>query len=431
MKTIIRLFTLLFVLTIFFCTVPPAQASNSINGIQLFPADHILNIPIDTLPVDPKSSVYITSNGGASGTLFAAWGKQSGLGADVVDETVSKSMVIFRTSRYSDNVLYPIPPNPDVEGSTTLEACTGDCHVLLLNEDTKKLYEIFDLEPKLPNGSYNAGNGAVWDLSSYTLRPDGWCSADAAGLPMLPLMIRYDEIEAGAINHAIRVTVPHTQNKYVWPARAQAGVANTAYPPMGQRFRLKASYDISGFSPTNQIILKAMKKYGMILTDNGWDNDSRKWWIYGVSDERWNTGDLWDLTSVQGSAFEAVDVSSLMIDPDSGQARVGYSTSGTTTPSITVTAPNGGETWKRGTSNTVTWDYSGNPGSYVKIVLLKSGIEVGTATYSTSIGSNGHGSYTWTISSTRAPGTDYKILVQSVSQPSIKDTSNNYFTITS
>ena len=134
---------------------------------------------------------------------------------------------------------------------------------------------------------------------------------------MLPVMIRYDEIAAGEINHAIRVTVPHTQNTYIWPARAQAGVVNTGYPPMGQRFRLKASYDISGFSPTNQIILKAMKKYGMILADNGWDQDSRKWWIYGVSDSRWDSADLWELTSVKGTDFEAVDVSSMMIDPNS------------------------------------------------------------------------------------------------------------------
>jgi hypothetical protein len=316
-----KLAMMLFALTIFFCALPPAQASNLMNGIQLFPADHILNIPIDTFPVDAKSSVYINNNGGSSGNLFAAWGKQSGLGADVVDETIPKSKVTFRTSRFSDNVLYPIPPIPHIEGGTTVGACTGDCHVLMLNEDTKKLYEIFDLEPKLPNGLYAAGNGAVWDLTGYVLRPEGWCSADAAGLPMLPVMIRYDEIVAGEINHAIRVTVPHTQNTYIWPARAQAGVANTGYPPMGQRFRLKASYDISGFSPTNQIILKAMKKYGMILADNGWDQDSRKWWIYGVSDARWDSADLWELTSVKGTDFEAVDVSSVMIDPNSGKAR--------------------------------------------------------------------------------------------------------------
>ena len=210
----------------------------------------------------------------------------------------------------------PIPKSKVVRRSH----CSGDCHVLIVNRDTKKLYELFDLGPKLSNGSYTAGSGATWDLTSYALRPKGWNSADAAGLPMLPLMIRYDEIEAGEINHAIRVTVPHTQNTYIWPARAQAGVANTGYPPMGQRFRLKASFDISGFSPTNQIILKAMKKYGMILADNGWDKDNRKWWIYGVRDDRWNTGDLWDLTSIKGTDFEAVDVSSLMIDSNSGKA---------------------------------------------------------------------------------------------------------------
>ena len=261
----------------------------------------------------------------------------SGLGYDTVGETLSKSKVAFRYYRTSDNVLYPIPANPQIEGSSTVASCSGDCHVLIVNRDTKKLYELFDLGPKLSNGTYTAGSGATWDLTSYALRPKGWASADAAGLPMLPLMIRYDEIVAGEINHAIRVTVPHTQNTYIWPARAQAGVANTGYPPMGQRFRLKASFDISGFSPTNQIILKAMKKYGMILADNGWDNDNRKWWIYGVRDDRWNTGDLWDLTSIKGTDFEAVDVSSLMIDSNSGKARI--TSTVTPTPNPTQLLP--------------------------------------------------------------------------------------------
>ena len=326
---------LLFVLTIFFYTLSPAQASNSINGIQLFPEDHILNVRIDTLPVDPKSSDYINSNGGASGNLFAAFGNgNSGLGYDVVDETQLKSEVMFRYGPFSDNVLYPIPPNPQIEGSATVEACTGDCHVLIVNRDSKGLYEIFDLEPQLPDGSYNAGSGAVWDLTGYALRPYGWASADAAGLPMLPLMVRYDEIVAGEISHAIRVAIPHTQNTYIWPARAQAGVENTAYPPMGQRFRLKASYDISSFSPTNQIILKAMQKYGLIVADNSWDKDSRKWWFGGIRDARWDVQDLQKLQSVKGTDLEAVDVFSLMIDPDSGKARI----TSTITPKPTPTS---------------------------------------------------------------------------------------------
>jgi hypothetical protein len=427
-----RVAMFLLVLTIFLSGVPFAQASNSINGIQLFPEDHILNVPINTLPVDPKSSLYINNNGGASGNLFAAWGTgNSGLGYDTAGETLAKSKVAFRYYSTSDNVLYPIPPNPQIEGSATVAACTGDCHVLIVNKDTKKLYEIFDLGPKLSNGSYTAGSGAVWDLTSYSLRPKGWAAADAAGLPMLPLMIRYDEILAGEINHAIRITVPHTQNTYIWPARAQAGAANTAYPPMGQRFRLKESYDISGFSPTNQIILKAMKKYGMILTDNGWDKDSRKWWIYGVRDARWNTGDLWDLTSVKGTDFEAVDVSSLMIDSNSGKARVSsISTSGTTTPSITVTSPNGGETWTAGTSKTITWSYTGSPGSTVKVEFLKGSVPI-TIGDSVPVGSGGKGSYTYSIWSGRTPGADYKVRIQSTSQPAIQDVSNNYFTISS
>lgn len=310
-------------LTVFLSSVPFAQANNSLNGIQLFPEDHILNVPIDTLPVDPKSSDYIKSNGGASGNLFAAFGNgYSGLGYDVVDETILKTPVIFRYGPYSDNVLYPIPSNPTIENTATVEACTGDCHVLIINRDSKGLYEIFDLEPKLPDGTYTAGSGAVWDLTGYRLRPSDWASADASGLPILPLMVRYDEIVAGEINHAIRVSVPHTQNTYIWPARAQAGVANTAYPPMGQRFRLKASYDISDFSPTNQIILKAMQKYGLIVADNAWDNDKRKWWFGGIRDARWDVRDLQDLQSVKGTDLEAVDVSSLMIDPDSGKARI-------------------------------------------------------------------------------------------------------------
>ena len=263
-----------------------------------------------------------------------------------------------------------------------------------------------------------------------------WLRPDAAGLPMLPLMVRYDEIQAGEINHAIRITVPHTQNTYIWPARAQAGVANTAYPPMGQRFRLKASFDISGFSPTNQIILKAMKKYGMILADNGWDNDNRKWWISGVRDDRWNTGDLWDLTSVKGTDFEAVDVSSLMIDSNSGKARVTPTITPTPiptptpAPSITVTSPNGGESWDRSVSQTLTWSYTGNPGSTVKIVLLKGTTTIGTIADNVPIGSSGKGSYVWPGWTGRIPGSDYKVSVQSTSQPSISDISNDYFTVT-
>ena len=172
---------------------------------------------------------------------------------------------------------------------------------------------------KQPDGSWTAGSGAIFDLNGYGLRADGWTSADAAGLAILPGLVRYEEVAAGEITHAIRFTVPQTQKAYLWPARhfasSQTGLQ---YPPMGQRFRLKASFDTSGYPPQARVVLEALKKYGMILSDNG-----GAWYISGVPDNRWDNDDLHTLQQVKGSDFEAVDESSLMIDPDSGRADVG------------------------------------------------------------------------------------------------------------
>src|SRR5262249_41195587 len=167
-------------------------------------------------------------------------------------------------------------------------------------------------------GSWQAGSGAVFPLTSNALRPAGWTSADAAGLPILPGLARYDEAASGAINHALRFTVPSTRKAYVLPARHSASSStDPTLPPMGQRFRLKASFDISGFSPINQTILKALKTYGMFLADNG-----SAWFLSGVPDERWNNSDLHLMqTNVHGSDFEAVDEASLMVDPNSAQSQ--------------------------------------------------------------------------------------------------------------
>jgi hypothetical protein len=163
---------------------------------------------------------------------------------------------------------------------------------------------------------WSGGSGAVFDLGSNALRPDTWTSADAAGLPILPGLIRYDEILAGEVTHAVRFTAPSTQRAYVWPARHFASSStDPALPPMGIRVLLKASVDISGFSATNQVILTGLKKYGMMLADNG-----SPMFISGAPDRRWDDDDLHALTTLQGSDFEVVDVSSLMVDPDSGQS---------------------------------------------------------------------------------------------------------------
>jgi hypothetical protein len=175
------------------------------------------------------------------------------------------------------------------------------------------LYELYNAN-KNPDRSWRAVSGAIYNLNSNILRPKNWISADAAGLPILPGLVRYDEVKAGEINHAIRFTASRTRKAYVWPARYFAS-SNTdeSLPPMGQRFRLKSSFNISKFSKDTQIILKAMKKYGIILADNG-----SNWYISGAPDERWNNDILHELNSVKGSNFEAVDVSTVLVNSNSG-----------------------------------------------------------------------------------------------------------------
>lgn len=305
-------------LLVFILVFPQAQAT-AISGVDIFPQDHVWNVPIDNLPVDARSADYISTIGPSNNLHpdFGAgtWqGSPIGIPYNVVNNTVSRKPVIFGYADESDPGPYPIPANPLIEGGT---ACTGDCHILMLHTDEKKLYELYAAH-KLPNGTWEAGSGAIYDLTKYDLRPDTWTSADAAGLAMLPGLVRYDEVAAGKITHAIRFTVEDTQRAYIWPARHYASsITDPRYPPMGQRFRLKASFDTSGYGPQSKVVLEALKKYGMILADNGGN-----WFISGVPDERWNNDDLNDLKELEGSDFEAVDESSLMIDPDSGRADV-------------------------------------------------------------------------------------------------------------
>ena len=221
--------------------------------------------------------------------------------------------VTFDYDDESDPGPYPIPTHAPIEGGPNSD---GDRHVLVVDRDHCVLYEMWNSWPNA-NGSWHAGSGAVFSLNSHALRPAGWTSADAAGLPVAAGLVRYEEVAAGQIRHAIRFTVPQTRRAYVWPARHYAStLTGTQYPPMGQRFRLKANFNLAGFAPEVQVILQAFKTYGIILADNG-----SAWYISGAPDARWNDDVLRQLNQVHGSDFEAVDVSSLMIDPNSGQAR--------------------------------------------------------------------------------------------------------------
>jgi hypothetical protein len=413
MKSVTKL---LLVFAFVFLAIPASQAvtSPSLAGMQIYPADHIWNVPVDKLPVDRMSATYIKS-AGSSAYLYV----YPGFSLNIVNKYTPRKYIDFRYP--SDVGPYPIPSSP------LIETQSADHHLLVVQPDTNHFYQIFDAH-KQSDGTWTAGSGAVFDLSSYALRPDGW-TADAAGLPMLPGQLRYEEVASGEIKHALRITTWTTQDAHIWPARHHSGIDNTAFPPMGQRFRLKASVDISKYSPQQQVILKAMKKYGMILADNS--GNKNIWGLSAVQDERFDFK-YSTFAGIQGSDFEAVDVSSLMIDEDSGKARVSSSSiSSPTTPSLTVTSPNGGETITRGTSKTVTWSYTGSPGSTVEIDLYKGGSKVSTIADAVPIGSSGKGSYTWPVSSVMATGTDYKVSVQSTSQTAIKDTSNSYFAISS
>jgi len=303
MKSVIKL---LLAFAIVFLAIPASQAatSPSLGGMQIYPDDNIWNVPVDKLPVDQKSASYIKS-AGSSAYLYV----YQGFVLNVVNKSTPKKYFDFRYP--SDTGPYPIPYSP------LIETQSDDHNLLIVQPDTNYFYQIFDAH-KEADGTWSAGSGAVFNLSTNTLRPDGW-TADAAGLPILPGMVRYEEVASGEINHALRITTWTTQDAHVWPARHHSGIDNTAFPPMGQRFRLKASVDISGYTPQQQVILKAMKKYGMILADNSGD---KNWWgLSAVQDSRFDI-DYSSFAGIHGSDFEAVDVSSLMIDEDSGQARI-------------------------------------------------------------------------------------------------------------
>jgi hypothetical protein len=220
--------------------------------------------------------------------------------------------VSFQYASESDPGPYPFGAETPIEGGS---ASTGDRHALMVDPATCTLYELYDAH--YAAGGSTAGSGAIWNLNSNALRPSGWTSADAAGLPILPGLLRYDEVASGSVTHAIRMTAQSTDTAFVWPARHEAGTASDPnLPPMGARFRLKAGFDMSGYSAQAQVVLRAMQHYGLILADNG-----SNWYFGGAADPGWPIALVDELKQVPASAFEAVDESSLMVSPDSGQAR--------------------------------------------------------------------------------------------------------------
>jgi hypothetical protein len=277
------------------------------SGCAVFPASNIWNTRIDGLPVHEMSDTWLASADAGSTDLHPDFGPPSyGLPFDVVGRHHRAVRIAFGYADESDRGPYPFDARTPIEGGS-------DRHALIVERGTCKLYELF--AARWNGGDPRAGSGAIFDLDSNHLRPDGWTSADAAGLPILPGLIRWDEVKAGSITHAIRFTVDCTTDAYVWPARHEAGVADPDCPPMGARFRLKATFDLSGFSPKAKTILVAMQRYGLMLADNG-----SNWYVQGTRDGHWRNGLLDQLKTVPASAFEAVDVSACTVDPNSAEA---------------------------------------------------------------------------------------------------------------
>jgi hypothetical protein len=250
------------------------------------------------------NSDEIVSSIGANGSVHADFGSglwegaPIGIPITVVGKRQKGTRVSFEYADESDRGPYPIPRNVKIEGG---RSSTGDRHAIIVDRSSCRLYELYSLYPK--SGGWKAGSGAIWSLRSNKLRPAGWTSADAAGLPIFPGLARYDEVKRGVIDHALRFTVQRTRRAYVFPARHFASDSNDAsLPPMGLRLRLKADFDVSGYPRQARIVLVALKRYGMIVADNG-----SSWYITGAPDSRWSNDQLHTLGRVKGSDFEVVE----------------------------------------------------------------------------------------------------------------------------
>jgi hypothetical protein len=273
-------------------------------GCPVFPATNVWNARVDGRAVAANSATMIGAIGLDRG-LHMDFGSYAGYGIpyQVVSASTPRSTVAFEYDDESDHVGYPIPADPLIEGGP---GATGDRHILMVDRDACRLYELF--AASWTGGQWFAGSGATWDLRSNALRPAGWTSADAAGLPILPGLVRYDEVAAGAINHALRFTTNRTRRAYVYPARHFASDStSTSLPPMGLRVRLKATYDTSRFTPHARIIAVALQRYGMILADNG-----SPWYVSGMSDPRFDDDVLHELDVITGRHLEVVDTTGLI-----------------------------------------------------------------------------------------------------------------------
>ena len=302
-------------------TASPRVPGQAVPGTSCpaFPADNVWNTPVTGLPVDAHSAQWLAHMDAGSAFLHPDFGPSGGfpygIPVGVTARHPAFTRLRFAYASESDPGPYPLTSRTPIEGGAN---AGGDRHALMVDPATCTLYELYDAHYR-PDGESSAGSGAIWSLYSNRLRPAGWTSADAAGLPIMPGLISYQEARSGHIDHAIRFTAQTTAAGYVWPARHQAGSGeSTAYPPMGARFRLKPDFRLpaSRCARACQAVIAAMKTYGLILADNGSD-----WYFQGTADRRWTYRVVDQLKQIPAADFQAVDTSCLRISPNSGQAR--------------------------------------------------------------------------------------------------------------
>lgn len=289
---------------------PPGQ----VGGCRVFPRNNSWNAAITELDVDSHSDAWM-SHMSPDSHLHPDFGRSGrrfpyGVPITVVDDTHAKLSVTFQYDHESDHVPYPLGSDTRIEGGRRSD---GDRHAVIVDSSTCRLYETY--ATRTNNGEWFAGSGATWDLHSNDLRHDGWTSADAAGLPILPGLLRYDEVEEdGLVTHAIRFTTDETQTRHIWPARHDAGsTSSPSYPPMGARFRLTAGFPLEGYRADTVVVLDALRTYGLVLADNG-----SPWFFQGSADRRWPSGLLDELKTIPASAFEAVHTRPLQVRQGSG-----------------------------------------------------------------------------------------------------------------
>jgi hypothetical protein len=291
--------------------------SGAVAGCPTFPADNYWHADVRDLPVHPRSQAWL-SNMSTGRDLHPDFGPSYGDGPNygipitVVDGTHAKVQVTFDYDDESDHVGYPFGDDTRIEGGRD---SGGDMHAVVVDRTACRLYETWDTTES--GGRWRAGSGATWNLRRNTLRPDGWTSSDAAGLPILPGLLRWREVRTGTLDHAIRFTTNITSRWHLWPARHDAGSTDDrSYPPMGARFRMRRSFSTAGFSEHARTVIRAFKRYGLVLADNG-----SPWYFQGEQHARWPADLVDELKTVPASAFVAIDTRPLMVDPDSARVR--------------------------------------------------------------------------------------------------------------